>query len=367
LNILISDSTDIYGGGEDYVLTLALLLQKRGHSLCVSALPDHLLSKKCSAAGIDTAPLSYTGMGRVFNVAFQLRQLMVDRRISVVHSNANYDRTCAGIASAFLPAAHVATVHSAHSIQHNITHWARNKFATDHFIAVAPPVQDILLHHDRIPPERVTFIPNGVPDNSDIAEIIRRRVRAELEIDDGTIVIGNVARLVPFKGHRYLLRTVKTVMQQHSNILFLILGDGELRSELEEMARTMNIEKHLRFLGFREEVRQYYHAFDIYCHSSIELAEEAFPLAILDALATKIPVVSTKVGGIGMMVNDGITGFLTPPEHPEELAHALNQLIGSEGKRLSMGSAGYRLFCQRYHASIMADKVEQVYAKVTKA
>lgn len=366
MNILISDSTDIYGGGEDYVLTLALLLRERGHHLCVSTLPGHLLSTKCSTAGIETAPLSYIGMGRALSVALQLRKLMVDRGINIVHSNANYDRTCAGIAAFSLSVAHVATVHSAHSIQHNITHWARNKFATDHFIAVAPPVHEILVHHDRIPPEKVTFIPNGVPDNSDNSEKMRRQVRAELEIADGTVVIGNVARLVPFKGHRYLLRTVETVLQNDSNTLFLILGDGELRSELEATARKMNIDNHIRFLGFRTEVRRYYHAFDIYCHSSIELAEEAFPLAILDALATKIPVASTQVGGIGMMVKDGITGFLTAPEQPEALANALRELIRSEEKRQAMGSEGYKLFREHYHASSMADKVEDVYAKVAR-
>ncbi len=366
MNILISDSTDIYGGGEDYVLTLALLLRERGHHLCVSTLPDHLLSSKCSAAGIETAPLSYIGMGKVFSVALQLRKILVDRAINIVHSNANYDRTCAGIAAVSLPAAHIATVHSAHSIQHNVTHWARNKFAIDHFIAVAPPVQEILVHHDRIPPEKVTFIPNGVPDNTDNSEKMRRDVRAELEIPDDTVVIGNVARLVPFKGHAYLLRTVDMVLQNDPNTLFLVLGDGELRGELETTARKINIEKHIRFLGFRTQVRRYYHAFDIYCHSSIELAEEAFPLAILDALATKIPVASTKVGGIGMMVRNGITGFLTTPEQPEALANALRELIRSKEKRQSMGSEGYKLFREHYHASIMADKVEDIYAKVTR-
>ncbi len=133
VNILLTNSTDIFAGGEDYVFILAKYLKHRGHRVWVSALPGHLLIDKCTQAGIDTLPVAYRGMGRVFSVAAVLRRAIREQAIDIVHSNANYDRTCAAIATAQTSALHVAGIHSNHSIQHNITHWLRNRHGTAHF------------------------------------------------------------------------------------------------------------------------------------------------------------------------------------------------------------------------------------------
>jgi glycosyltransferase involved in cell wall biosynthesis len=366
LNILISNSTDIFGGGERYVLTLATHLKRRGHAVWVSARPDHLLLRKCNRHDIETIPINFTGMARVFAVASRLRHEMRERMIDVVHSNANYDRTCAALATAFTRSAHVATVHSAHSIQHNITHWLRNRYGIDHFIAVAEAVQDVLINEDRIAPGRITVVPNGVsPNDGERGEDLRREVRWRLGIAERTIVIGNVARLVPFKGHRYLLDAMATLVHRTGNVLVLIAGDGELRATLEEQVQERGIGDAVRFLGFQENVRELYHAFDIYCQPSIERAEEAFPIALLDAMATALPVVATRVGGIPSMVNDAATGFIVPPEQPAKLEEALLRLCTDPVLRERLGRGSYDLFRTRYNAERMTDKVEAIYSRYT--
>ncbi len=365
LNILISNSTDIFAGGEDYVLILARRLRMRGHRVWVSALPGHLLLAKCEDAGIPTIPIDYRGMSRVFAMAAELRGHLRRLSIDVIHSNANYDRTCAGFAAAAGRTRHVAGVHSTHSIQHNITHWWRNRWGTDHFITDAEAGRKVLIAEDGIAPERITTVPIGIENETPEANArAREAIRREWNIPESTVVVGNVARLVPFKGHALLLESIARLLPESPDVLFPIVGDGELLETLRARARTLSIEHAVRFLGFRDNLEEIYPGFDLYCHSSLELAAEMFPIAILRALGTGLPVVCTEVGGIAAMVRDGRSGFLVPPEDPDALSRALLRVVRDAALRRAMGGESLALFREQYHASVMAERVEDVYRRL---
>lgn len=364
LNILLSNSTDIFAGGEDYVFILARRLRMRGNRVWVSALPGHLLLEKCRGAGIPTIPLDYRGMSRVFAIAAELRRHLRTLAIDIVHSNANYDRTCAALAAAFSTSRHVAGIHSTHSIQHNITHWWRNRWGTDHFVTDADAGRSVLITEDRIAPERITTVPIGIENETpEFNTRARAAVRSEWNVRDSTVVIGNVARLVPFKGHGVLLDSIARVVRESPDVLFPIVGDGELFETLRARARTLHIEHAVRFLGFRDNLQDIYPGFDLYCHSSLDLAAEMFPIAVLRALGTGLPVVCTDVGGIAAMVRDGASGFLVPPDNPDALAEALLRVIRDPRARNSMGEESLALFRERYHASVMAARIEEVYRR----
>ena len=365
MNVLLTDATDIFAGGEDYVLTLARSLTRRGHSVWVSASPGHLLLSKCTESSLPVVPIAYGGMSRVFGVSRRLRRAMRERSIAIVHSNANYDRTCAAIAAAAAGAKHVAGVHSTHSIKHNITHALRNRFGTSHFITDADAGREVLLREDGIPPGKVTTIPIGIDaDPAEVRAPLRARTRSAMGIDEKTIVVGNVARLVPFKGHRYLLEAAALIARERTDVLFVIVGDGELEAALKEQADRLGISGSVRFLGFRDDLRELYPAFDVYCHSSIDLASEMFPIAILRALASGLPVVSTDVGGISAMIEEGHSGHLTPAEDPPALAGALLGLIADVTRRTAFGRASAALYERRYTAPAMAENVERIYRHV---
>ena len=365
MNVLLTNATDIFAGGEDYVLILGRYLARLGHRVWVSARPGHLLLRKCAEASLPVVPVEYGDMARVFAISRVLRRAMRDRSITIVHSNANYDRTCAAIAAAWTPARHVAGIHSSHSISHNITHAIRNRYGISHFITDADAGRDVLLREDGIPPGKVTTVPIGIEsDPDDVRAGFRARIRGEMGIDDRTVVIGNVARLVPFKGHRFLLEAAALVVREERHVLFLIAGDGELEEDLKEHAAALGLGDTVRFLGFRDDLREVYPAFDVYCHSSLELASEMFPIAILRALASALPVVSTNVGGIAAMIDEGVSGCLTAAEAPAALARALLGLVNDPPKRSAFGRASFALFERKYRAEIMAGNVERVYRHV---
>jgi glycosyltransferase involved in cell wall biosynthesis len=362
MNILLSNSTGIFAGGEDYVLILAKYLGRRGHTVSVSALPGHLLLEKCASVGIPAVPIDYRGMNRLFAVASALRRELRSRAIDVVHSNANYDRTTAALAAAGTSTRHVAGIHSTHSIQHNITHWLRNRWGIDHFITDADAGKEVLVREDHIDARRITTVPIGIEDEPpEERAAARKATREQLGVTARTVVIGNVARLVPFKGHRVLLEAIARVVREEPDVLFPVIGDGELLDTLQQQALSLGIAEKVRFLGFQDNLHLWYPAFDMYCHSSLELAAEMFPIAILRALSTGLPVVCSKVGGIALMVREGTTGYLVPPEDPAALAASLLRVIRDAALRQRMGAGSAALFREQFHAAAMAEKVEQVY------
>jgi glycosyltransferase involved in cell wall biosynthesis len=263
------------------------------------------------------------------------------------------------------PTRHVAGIHSTHSIQHNITHWLRNRWGIDHFITDAEAGKDVLVREDHIAGHRITTVPIGIEDAPpEERASARHTTRDRLGVRDTTCVIGNVARLVPFKGHRVLLEAIAIVVRQVPDVLFLVIGDGELLETLEAQARSLDIAGKTRFLGFQDNLHLWYPAFDIYCHSSLEMAAEMFPIAILRALSTGLPVVCSNVGGIALMVRDGVTGFLVPPEDPGALAASLLRIMADRALRARMGAASAALFREHFHAAAMAEKVERVYMRI---
>jgi glycosyltransferase involved in cell wall biosynthesis len=365
MKILLTDASDIYAGGEEYVLTLAKNLLRLGHTVHVSARQNHLLLEKCAALGIPVHPVDYGDMRRVFEISRVLRGILNAHAFDVVHSNANYDRTCAGFAAAGRPTRHVAGVHSTHSIQHNITHWIRNRWLTGHFITDADAGRQVLLIEDGIDPGRVTTVPIGIDaDPLEKQAEMRRASRISLGIDDSTAVIGNVARLVPFKGQRYLLDAMKIVLEKVPSTLLLIVGDGELESELKRQASSLGIEQRVRFLGFRDDLDALYPAFDLYCHSSIDLASEMFPIAILHALGCGLPVVTSNVGGIAAMVDEGRSGYLVPEKDPRALADRMVDVLADRARRAGFAASSRALFERSYQASVMARTVEGIYGQL---
>jgi glycosyltransferase involved in cell wall biosynthesis len=364
MRILLTNSTTIFAGGEDYVLILAKYLRARGNEVHISAIPGHLLLDKATEAGIPVVPMPYGDMAKVFQVSRMLRATIRSLGIEIVHSNANYDRTCAAIATAWTPARHVAGIHSTHSIQHNITHLLRNRYGTAQFITDADAGRDVLIKEDRVPAERITTVPIGIEEDTPEARAAyRAKTRERLGVADNVVVIGNVARLVPFKGHRVLLDAIALVVRECPHVLFPIIGDGELQDELTAQAAALGITSNVRFLGFQDHLEEWYPAFDIYTHSSLEMAAEMFPIAILRALAAALPVVCTRVGGIALMLEEGVTGHLVTPDDPPALAAALVRVIKDVSLRRSMGEAAGLRFKKNFHAAAMAEKVEQVYRR----
>ena len=352
----------MYGGGEFYVLELAQELGKRGYNVIVSCRPDNLLKQKCDAAGVRTIPVEFPSMGKLSKFVQTLKSIIQQEHIHLIHTNANYDRTAGAFAARLAGIKHVTSVHSFHSLQYNLTHWTRNKWATDHFLVDGICVKELLVHEDGFPPEKISLVYPGVnPEIMKKDPLLRRKIREEFSLQDNELVIGHVGRLVPMKGQQYLLEAFGLIAKTFHSARILLVGDGELREELISRSKILGIEHQVIFTGFRDDLVAMYSAFDLYAHSSIEGGGETFPFAVLQALAQELPVVVTKVADMPAMVEEGVNGYVVPEKNTHALAEKLSTLLSNETLRCTMGQASRKHVMNKFTIKTMVDGVEKVY------
>ncbi|MBI3193979.1 MAG: glycosyltransferase family 4 protein [Ignavibacteriae bacterium] len=366
-NILLTNSSDMYGGGEFYVLELAKELSARGHNIIVTCKPDNLLSKKCNDASVKILPLDFPQMGKVFSSVMKLKRIIQHNNIQIVHTNTNYDRTAGAFAAWLCGVKHVTNVHSFHSLQHNLTHWIRNRYATNHFLVDGVCVKELLVKEDGISPEKISVVYLGVnPESMKRDEPQRRRVRREVGLEEHHILIGNVGRLVPMKGQEYLIKAFAEIASLHPHARLLIIGDGELYEKLKAINPKLQTENKILFAGFRDDLVACYSAFDVYAHTSIEGCGETFPFAVLQALAQELPVVVTRVGDVAAMVEEGVNGFVVDEKNTNAIAEKLNMLLSDGSLRQSMAWNSRELLNKKFTTTRMVDNVEDMYAKIQK-
>ena len=364
-NILMTNSTDIYGGGEFYVFELAQALRNRRLDVTVCCKPDNLLLSKCREAEIPVIPLDFPSGGQLTKYTMRLKGIIAEKEIGLIHTNSNFDRTAGAFAARMAGIKHITNVHSFHSIQYNITHWLRNRLATDHFLVDGYCVKDLLVREDHIPSSKVSIIHLGVePRMMKRDPQARQRVRNEFGIADDTIVIGNVGRLVPMKGQEFLLVAFATMSAEFPNSRLFIVGDGELMSDLKARAAGLHIGSRTIFAGFRDDLAAVYSAFDLYVHSSVEGGGETFPFAVLQALAEELPVVVTQVGDVAEMVEEGVNGFVIPDSNPSLMALSMARLLRDQNLQKQMARCSYARFLRLFTRERMVDAIEQVYTNL---
>jgi glycosyltransferase involved in cell wall biosynthesis len=301
LNILILNSSIIYGGGEFFVLEIAGELQKKGYTVTVGCNQKSPLYKKCNENHINAVNIDFPekGSGRLWKNVKTIKKIIKSYKIDIVHSNTNYDRTAAAFSIRGTSAKHVTSCHSLEPISHNLTHYIRNRFLTHYFIADGESIKKLIVENNNIPENKVTVVFNGInPEEMCRDERLREKVRNEFNVNQNEILIGSVGRLVQFKGHKYLITAYRDVLNVHGNTKLMLVGDGELMNELKELSKSLDIEEKVIFTGYRDDMQAVYSAFDIYANTSVGGGGELFPFTILYALAQSLPIVAVKAGDI---------------------------------------------------------------------
>jgi glycosyltransferase involved in cell wall biosynthesis len=186
-------------------------------------------------------------------------------------------------------------------------------------------------------------------------------VHDECYLPVGSPVVGNVAALVPHKGQHYLIEAAALVVREVPDVRFVILGDGELREQLEREIKQKHLERHVFLAGFRSNALELIKSFDVFVMSSIT---EGLCTSIVDAMAASKCVVATEAGGIPEVVAHGETGFLVPVRDPKVLAQRLVQVLKDEPLRRRMGEAGLARARARFTVERMVEETNAVYERL---
>lgn len=229
---------------------------------------------------------------------------------------------------------------------------------TDRLLAVTTRVRDELLALGVGEAAQYRAVPLGF----DLAPLLvadqrRGELRAELGLGDAPLV-GIVARLVPIKAHEVFLAAAVRVRQQRPSAQFLIVGDGELRTSLEEQSAALGLTDAVRFLGWRADIDRLYADLDVVALTS---RNEGSPVALIEAMAAGVPVVSTDVGGVADLVEHGVSGLLAPMDDAAGIAGHILTLLGDPAMRHAMGVHGRTKVADTYDAGRLVTDIETLY------
>lgn len=231
-------------------------------------------------------------------------------------------------------------------------------FVTDRIVALTGQERDDYLGFRVAASEKLTTIHSGVDLSLFDAKLHdREKMREELDIPPGDLVVGTAGRLTPIKGHVHLLEAAVQILATRPDTTFVFLGEGELKMRLLEQAEALGVANKVRFPGWRPDVAAVMSVFDVFVLPSMN---EGMGRVLIEAMALSMPIVASRIGGIKDLVTNGGNGMLVPPGDAAAIASAVLALLGNEQKRLAMGSEGRRM-AGNYSAQRMVKKIEALY------
>lgn len=354
-----------FAGAERVAVTLLRCLDRDRFepSVCLqlnARRPDELTARELRRLGLEpeTIFLKKTFEWRQVK---ELAAIIKRERIDVLHTHGYRTDVTGYLASKLAPVKLVATAHGwitnsrKARFYHLLQKLALRSF--DQVIAVSEPIAAELR---RCGVKRLIKIANAVELPSAAAESDLRR---QLGLAPQAQLIGTVGRLSPEKGLHHLLEAAVKLSADLPEALFLIVGDGPARTELEALSASLGLSGRVIFHGYCADVAQVYPALDLFVLPSLT---EGMPMALLEALSYGVPVVATRVGEVPALLGDG-RGRLVSPGRPEELAQAISGLLADPAAARAMAGRARQHLAEHYSLEAWRKQIEGVYEKVLAA
>lgn len=220
----------------------------------------------------------------------------------------------------------------------------------DACVGVSPNVIGYLRDTLRIPARKLRLINNAVPEVPAPTTVHLANLRAFFGIGEDDVIIGSVGRLQDnHKRFSDIIRALPMIRSAQPRARLLIVGDGQDRSMLEQLARDIGQSEAVIFAGYQSSPRDFYHLMRIFVLAS---ASEAFGLVLVEAMLAGVPVVATEVGGIPFVLDAGKAGVLVPPMQPDALAEAVIGLLADLPASNDLCAAGLA----RAHTAFTAER-----------
>jgi L-malate glycosyltransferase len=354
------DTARMWRGGQNQVLLTVNALRAMGQRASLIAHPDGELRRR-AAEGLDLIPIApRTEMDLA--AAWRLSRVVKRLRPDVVHAHDAHGTAMASLGLSLgsptpAPALIVSRRVDFHLKRNSFSRWKHRQ--VDFFIAASEAIRKMLVA-DGVPGERVITVHEGI-DLEHVLAAPPVNVHEAFWLPHRAPVVGNVAALVPHKGHRHLIEAAHLVVREMPDTRFLILGEGELREQLERQIRDHHLEKHVLLPGFRTDVIGCIKGFDLFVMSSVT---EGLGTSLLDAMACSRASVATRAGGIPELVQDGRTGVLVEPRDHAAMAREIVRLLRDDGLRRQMGEAARSRVAEKFTVERMVAETAAVYERV---
>lgn len=352
LRILHTEASLGWGGQEIRILTEARGVARLGHDVRLAAPAESRIFREAPAFDVRAVALPIGRKG--WQGLRAMRALLAGERFDVVNTHSSTDSWLAALACTALRDAPplVRTRHISAPVPRNAaTRWLYRR-RTARIVTTGERLREQVIAEAGVDPGRVRSIPTGI----DLGRFVpgeRGPAREAIGLPREAPVIGIVATLRSWKGHRYLLEAFAAL--RTPDALLVIVGDGPQREALTAQANALGIAARVRFAGNQADVAPWLRAFDVFCLPSY--ANEGVPQALMQAMASALPVVTTPVGSIGEIVEDGTTGMMVSPRDPVGLGAALEALLQDAPRRERLGRRAREVAVERFGEELMVDRM----------
>jgi glycosyltransferase involved in cell wall biosynthesis len=351
--VLHTEASPGLGGQEVRTLNEARWTVERGWRVLVAGQPDGRLLERARAAGLETAPVRMTGPLDP-RALIGLVRLIRRERVNLVHTHSSTDAWLAGTAARLCRVPVVRTRHVSIAIRRGLNPVYR--CLADRVITSGEAIRRLVVEVG-VPPERVIAIPAGV--NLEAFPFGARAPETARELGLGHPVIGSVAMFRGSKGHPQLLQAFAMVREKRPGATLLLVGDGIRRNWVEQLAREAKLSDAVVFTGFRPDVPALLATMD--CFAQASTRTEGVPQALLQAFATGVPVVASRIGGIPEIVAHGETGLLVESESVEGLAAGIERVLDDPEGAGQRARAARALVEARFSHIQAIDRLLQIY------
>lgn len=353
------DTARTWRGGQNQVLLTVNGLAEAGHDAMLLAHESGELRRR---AGEGLRFLSFSPRSEFdIQAGWQLAGVLTDRAPDVVHAHDPMAVSLVAMAMQMRGAAPKPLVVASRRVDFHLKRHAFSRWKYGHvdvFIAASRTIAQIL-EHDGIAADRIEVVHDGV----NIGYIDKQPIvdaHAAFWLPHGAPLIGNVAALAPHKGQRHLVDAMRLVVRDMPDARLLIMGDGELRDDLQAQIADLGLERHVTLTGFRADALGLMRSIDLFVMSSVT---EGLGSAILEAMACERAIVGTRAGGIPEAIEDDVTGLLVPPRDHEAMAGAIVRLLRDPARRRQMGAAGRARVVSAFSVEALVQGTARVYDK----
>jgi glycosyltransferase involved in cell wall biosynthesis len=359
-------SGDGWGGAEAQVATLLKSLAERGDvRLCAIVLNDLRLAQELRQSGVDVKviPEREKSFPRIL---MESAEYLRGRGVQVLHSHRYKENLLALLLALRYPVRLVRTQHGqpepytgfsglkqrfVYAVDRQIA-----SYAADHVISVSSDLTRYLQGH--ISARKVTIVRNGIALDRVRSGLSPSEAKQRLFIRADAPVIGIATRLTAIKRLDLFVATAACISKALPNARFVIAGDGAEESRLRQLIQDAGLEHEVLLLGHRADIHDVMRAMDILLVTS---DHEGLPMALLEAMALGIPVVSRHVGGIPEVIEDGVTGCLVGSDSSVDLARVCASLLRDPERRKRIADSARHEVEQNYSAEKNAADIAQIY------
>ena len=358
INLLQIIGGSIVGGMETYVLRLLQRLPRDRFRLTCLCIAESDITESLRKIGCNVHITPFTDDPDWHAIQLGVSLIRAES-IDVIHAHLSNAHSLAGLLSKLTETPALATVHGRYLTLRDVE---VHKIAQTHISVVAKTAYFQALSLG-VPPSKLKFIANGVDTKVFHPAARTNYLHSLLGLPPQTPLIGFVGRLAPEKGPDVFVHIASLVHKQLETCHFVLVGEGPMRKKLEDDINNLGLSDCVHLAGLQSDMPKIYASLDLTVSTSYS---ESMPLAIIEAMASGLAVVSTNVGGIVDIVEAGRTGLLNKVGDLKGMATGIVTLMSDASARIEMGKAARKRVKEKFELSESVNQTSELLSSLTK-